>query len=137
MTFELLASDGSKLYETTTTDDHLKYPADAPALTPGSSYMWTIRPENDILGGAPKPVTIMILGGADRDMIAKELGSASGSAAAMVYVNHHLWYDAIDSYTTVLAEKPDDQNALSMRAQIYGGVLATKTLADADWQKVH
>jgi hypothetical protein len=124
VTFRLLTSDGTAVYETTTTDDHLKYPADAPALTPGTSYMWTIRPENDILGGAPKPVTIMILGGADRDAI------------ATVFVNHHLWYDAIDSYSTILSEKPDDQNARQMRAQIYGGVSATKTLADADWQMV-
>jgi len=136
VTFRLLTSDGTVVYETATTDDHLRYPADAPALTPGTSYMWTIRPENDILGGAPKPVTIMIVGGADRDMIAKELSSASGSSAAMVYVNHHIWYDAIDSYSTILAQKPDDQTARQMRAEIYEGVPATKSLADADWHMV-
>jgi Domain of Unknown Function (DUF928) len=137
VTFRLLTSDGTAVYETTTSDDHLKYPADAPALTPGTSYMWTIRPENDILGGAPKPVTIMILGGADRDAIAKELASASGPAAAQVYVNHHLWYDAIDSYSTMLTQNPDDQNARQMRAKIYAGVPATEPLADVDWNMVH
>jgi hypothetical protein len=125
VTFRLLTADGSVVYEMATTDDHLKYPADAPALTPGTSYMWTIRPENDILGGA------------DRDAIAKELAAASGPAAAMVYVNHHLWYDAIDSYSTILSQNPDDQNARQTRAAIYEGVPATKTLAEVDWKMVH
>jgi hypothetical protein len=135
--FRLMTADGATVYEMTTTADHLKYPADAPPLTAGASYTWTIRPENDMLGGAPKPATIMIVGGAERDQIAKDLGAASGSSAAMVYVNHKLWYDAVDSYSTIIAQNPADQNARTMRAELYEGVPATKSLADQDWSMVH
>ena len=134
--FRLASLDGTTLFETATTDDHLKYPDSAAPLTPGASYRWTIKPENDLVGGAPAPATVVIVSSPERDQIATELSTA-GPAAANVFVNHRVWYDAIDSYSTILAQNPNDQDARKMRAELYDQLPSTKPLAEADWSMVH
>jgi hypothetical protein len=136
--FRLSSLDGTPLFEAETTDDNLKYPADAPALTPGSSYLWTIAPDNEMQGGPSPPAAILIVGAPERDKIAAELKAASGdAAAAQVCVDHRVWYDAIERYSTLLAQRPDDQKARTMRAELYDQLPATKSLAEADWRMVH
>jgi hypothetical protein len=135
--FRLMSLDGTLLYEATTTDDHLKYPDSAAPLTPGASYRWTIKPENDLIGGAPAPVTVVIVSGPEREQIATELSKGSGTAAAGVFVNHRVWYDAVDSYSTILTQNPNDQDARRMRAELYDQLPSTKVLAEADWNMVH
>jgi hypothetical protein len=138
VTFRLSTADGQVLYETPTTEGHLKYPADAPPLTPGNTYQWTVVPENDMLGGPPPPVTFMIVTDAERTAIASELRSASSPAAmTQVFVNHRVWYDSVQGYSDILASKPSDQDARISRAQLYDQLPATKSLADADWAMVH
>jgi hypothetical protein len=136
--FKLSSLEGDLLLEAQTTDDHLKYPADAPALTPGSSYVWTVAPDNEMLGGPSPPAIVAIVGGAERDRIAAELKAASGDAAqAQVFVDHRVWYDTIERYSALLASRPDDVEARTMRAQVYDQLPATKNLAEADWRMVH
>jgi hypothetical protein len=138
VTFKLSSLNGETLYSATFTADHLTYPADAPPLTPGSSYRWTIVPENDMLGGAPRAATIMIVAAPERDAIANEVAAAAAaSEKSMVYVNHRVWYDAIDSYTQTLGATPTDQTARTGRATLYDSIPATKELAEADWHMVH
>ncbi len=138
VTFRLTSMDGQTLYETSTTTSHLTYPADAPTLEPGKSYRWTVLPENDVLGGAPRPATVMIVSGPEREAIQKELAAASQpDARSMVFVNHRIWYDAVDSYTLTLDQMPDDQAARSGRATLYDQMPVTKELAEADWRMVH
>jgi hypothetical protein len=138
VTFKLTSLNGETLYTASVTADHLTYPADAPPLTPGSSYRWTIVPENDMLGGAPKAATILIVAAPERDAIAKELAAANTpSEKSTIYVNHRVWYDAIDSYTQTLNTAPTDQTARTGRATLYDSIPATKELAEADWHMVH
>jgi hypothetical protein len=135
VTFRLRSVNGQVIYETATTSDHLGYPADAPALTPGNNYTWTIVPENDMLGGAPQPVTVSIVGGSERDAIDEALKTSPGSAD--VFVQHRVWYDAVSSYANTLSHSPDDQHALAGRATLYDQLPVTHELADADWAMVH
>ena len=138
VTFRLSTADGEKLYETTLTTDHLRYPSDAPALKPGDTYRWTIVPENDVLGGAPRPVSFMVVSGPEREEIAQQLKAAgNASTMAVVFVNHRIWYDAIQDYSEALMHNPGDQNALAARADLYEQLPVTKPLADADWHMVH
>lgn len=62
---------------------------------------------------------------------------ASPAAQAQVSVDHRIWNDAIERYSTILARKPDDAKARTMRAELYDQLPATKTLADSDWSMVH
>jgi len=135
VTFRLRSVNGQVIYETVTTADHLNYPADAPALTPGATYTWTIVPENDMLGGAPQPVTLSIVGGTERDAIESALKSSPD--AVSVFVQHRIWYDAVDGYSSALSRTPDDQQARSGRATLYDQLSVTRDLADADWAMVH
>jgi hypothetical protein len=138
VTFKLSTADGQLVYETTTTADHLKYPSDAPPLTPGSSYRWTILPENDILSGAPTSVVFQVVSGAERAQIKNELKSASDPAAvAGVFVNHRVWYDSVQAYSDLIERTPNDENARVARAELYDQLPVTKSLADADWRMVH
>jgi hypothetical protein len=107
-------------------------------LIPGSSYLWTIAPDNEMLGGPSPPAIFVIVGGAERARIEAELRSASSEAAqAQVFVNHRVWYDTIERYSALLASRPDDVEARTMRAQVYDQLPATKNLAEADWRMVH
>ena len=136
--FKLSTLDGTPLWEAETADDHLKYPADAPALTPGSRYLWTIAPDKENLGGRSPPAIIVIIGGAEREKIEEELKAASGdSAQAQVFLDYRIWYDTIERYSSILALRPDDQMARMMRAEVYDQLPATKSLAEADWRMVH
>ena len=138
VTFRLMYADGQVLYENTTTDDHLRYPGDAPALTPGSTYRWTIVPENDILGGTPQPVSFTVVSGAERESILNDLKAAgNASATAEVFVKHRDWYDAIQDYSDLLERMPNDAKARAARAELYDQLDVTKSLADADWRMVH
>jgi hypothetical protein len=134
VTFRLTTINGVKMYETTTTESHLTYPGDAPALTPGQ-YRWTVVPENDMLGGAPTPATLVIVGKGERDAIAQELASAPDSAN--VFVSHRIWYDAIAAYSAMLDKDSADQMSLKGRAALYDQLQVTQPLADADLKLVH
>jgi hypothetical protein len=136
--FTLSTLDGTAIYEGETTDDHIKYPADAAALTPGMRYHWTIAPSNEMQGGPAPAAEIAIIGGAEREAIDSQLKAASTPAAqAQVFIDHRIWYDAIERYSGILAQKPDDTKARTMRAELYDQLSATQTLADADWRMVH
>jgi hypothetical protein len=134
VTFRLSTLNGVTLYEAGLTGGHLIYPADAPALTPGTTYRWTVVPENDMLGGPPAPASVIIVGGDERAAIDQELKSVSDPAT--VFINHRIWYDAIADYTTTLDQTPGDQAARKGRATLYDQLPVTQPLADADWQMV-
>lgn len=135
VTFRLSALNGVTLYEAGLTGGHLIYPSDAPALTPGTTYRWTVVPENDMLGGPPTPASVIIVGGDERAAIDQELKSASNPAT--VFVNHRIWYDSIAGYTSALDQNPGDQAARKGRATVYDQLSVTQPLADTDWQMVH
>ena len=134
VTFRLSTINGIELYKTTTSATSLAYPADAPPLKPGMTYRWTIVPENDMLGGAPAPVTLMIVDGAERAAIQAALASSTDPAS--VFVDHRIWYDAIAAYNTALDKNPDNQTARLGRATLFNSIPATQSLADADWKLI-
>ena len=136
VTFRLTALSGKTLYTVTTTENHVAYPHDATSLTVGSTYRWTIIPENDALGGPPAPALITIVSGDERSAIETELGKNSADANA-IFVQHRIWYDAFAGYTAILEQQPDNQDVLKALAAVYDQVPSTQGLADADWSKIH
>jgi hypothetical protein len=138
VTFELKSADGQIVYETTTTADHLKYPAGAPALSAGSRYSWVVSPAIAMMDSKPTVAFFAIVSGAEREQIANELKSASDAvAAARVFVKHRIWYDAVESYTEQIERTPNDEDARAGRAELYYSLQVTRTLSDADWSMIH
>jgi hypothetical protein len=136
--FRLTAVTGQMIYEATVDANHLVYPDDAPALTPGTTYNWTIAPEMDMMGAPPAPVSISIVSGAERDSIASDLAAATGEdGAAKVFVAHRLWYDAVAAYSALVLAHPESKDYYAARGTLYDQLPATDVLASQDWARVH
>lgn len=134
------AAPGSEaLYKVTTSANHLTYPSDAPALQPGQTYIWSVAPSIDMMGG-PGSARITIVGGDERasveSAIAREKSSNPTTTQARLFTGKRLWYDAVDSYSYLIANHPDQQDLYKSRAELYDSVAETHALADADMQKV-
>lgn len=126
------------LYETKVVGGHFAYPADAPALKPGETYVWTVQPSVDMLGG-PVSASFVIVGGPERDAVTAALAKAGTdpAAAAKVYVDMRLWFDAQAAYSSLIERYPDRGDFRQERADLYDQVTATHPLADIDAAKAH
>ena len=137
-TFRLsvLSTGQSPIYENKVTGGHFTYPADAPALEPGSTYVWQVTPTNDMLGGTAS-ASILIVGGADRAAIEAALHGKPGMtpADAKVYVDKRLWYDAVATYSNLIQADPANADYLKGRAALYDQLPQTLALADNDMTK--
>ena len=136
-TFRLaLASDpGTFLFEAKVTGNRLTYPADAPVLQPGATYIWTVQPTIDMLGG-PVSGMMLIVSGAERESVAAALAHADSAAAqAKVFVDKRLWFDSLAAYTALIESNPSRSEFHKARAELYDQLSNTTDLADADAAK--
>lgn len=136
--FQLIDADGQAVYEARVTGTNLVYPADAPALKPGTTYSWTVQPLMGLLGGPAEPAQMVILGGPERARIESALAQVSGNgeqqrlAAAQLFVDRRLWYDAVKIYTDLIAAHPEDAALYEQRAIIYDQLPQTQVAAQED-----
>ena len=136
--FQLLDAAGQLLYETRVNGTSFTYPTDAPGLKPGSSYTWTVQPSTGLLGGPAEPVQIDFLGDSERTQIESALAKVSGVgqqkslAEAAVFVDHRLWYDAVQRYSELIDAHPEDGSLYQERATIYAQLPQTTAAADQD-----
>jgi hypothetical protein len=131
--FRLLSDKGATIFESTLTGNHFTYPADAPALAPGSTYRWTVKPEKDVMGGAPVSADFVIVGGTERAALDAALAGVTDPAAkAKLFVVHRIWYDALSTYTDAIQAHPDRKDLVRDRAALYDQLPATQPLADRD-----
>lgn len=135
--FRLMNDAGAHIYEATVSGRSFRYPEGAPALNPGETYSWSVEPEFAMLGTAARPVRFTLIGNGEREEIEKELAAAGASSEkrAEVCIGHRLWYDSVESYTTLIASQPENAALYRRRAEIYEQVAATQALARSDLQK--
>jgi hypothetical protein len=132
--FVLMDPAGGTIYENTVDSNSLTYPADAPALQAGMTYSWNVIPEVDMLSGSPQAARITIVGGPERSVITADVGDAGNSLAqARTYVDHRIWYDAIESYSAAIAAAPTSKVAYQERGTIYDQFPQTHALAERDF----
>lgn len=131
--FRLMSDKGVTIFESTMTGDHFTYPADAPGLSPGNSYRWTIKPENDMMGMPPPLVEFIVVGGTERGTLDSALAAVHDpGAVARIFVDHRVWYDALAAYTRAIEAHPDRKDLVRDRAALYDQLPATQSLADRD-----
>jgi hypothetical protein len=124
------------IFETKVVGGHFVYPTSAPTLKPGETYVWTVQPVVDMMGG-PVSASVVIVGGSEREAVKAALDKASDpTAKAKVFVDMRLWFDAVGAYTTLIEKSPRGEY-YQARADLYDQVPATSTLADADAAKAH
>ena len=141
-TFKLsaLSTQESVLYVKKVLGGKFTYPSDAPALKPSETYVWSVQPENDLMGGLAQ-ASVLIVGGANRSAVESALASAKvapgepSAAAAKIYVDHRLWFDAIAEYSALIEKHPEMSEYYKSRAAVYDQLAETQPLADEDAAK--
>ncbi len=141
-TFKLsaLSTQESVLYVKKVMGGKFTYPADAPALKPSETYIWSVQPENDLMGGLAQ-ASVLIVGGTNRSAVESALATAKAvpgepsAAAAKIYVDNRLWFDAIAEYTALIEKHPEMTQYYKDRAAVYDQLPETQELADEDAAK--
>jgi len=135
--FHLQALQGTLSWDRQVTGTSMTYPADAPPLKPGKTYLWRIESQSSLFGPPAPSAMIVVLPKAERAQIktaeSKIQGSdeQAGIARAQVLYNHKLWYDTLMAYNSLLAKHPNDAALLKMRDNLYEQLPVTRKLATA------
>jgi hypothetical protein len=117
----------------------LDYPADAPPLEPGQTYIWRVSTDSPMLGAPTAPAMIVVLSEQERSQLATAESSIEGAgpeaeaARARLFFDHRLWYDAVMAYSDLIAKHPQDAKLYLMRGSLYDQLTATQSLADQDF----
>lgn len=140
-TFHIQNVTGQLSWDRPVTGLSLTYPADAPPLAPGGTYLWRITPDSALLAPPPPAAMIMVVADPDRSQIDAAVAAAQGSgvdagiARAKIFFDHRLWYDTVMEYDGLIAQYPDDSRLYGLRGAVYDQIPATQTLADADYSR--
>lgn len=132
---------GALSWDRSVTGTSLDYPADAPPLAAGQTYLWKVTPDSPLLGPPPPAAILVVVGGADRAQLEAGLGRIAGSgfdaesARAKYFFDQRLWYDAQMAYSALIAKYPEQRSLYEMRGWLYQQLPATASLADADFAR--
>ncbi len=137
--FHIQDVNGQLAWDREVNGTSLDYPADAPPLEPGQTYIWRVYPDSPMLGGATPSSMIVVLSEQERSQLATEESSIQGTgldaemARAKLYFDHRLWYDAVMAYSDLIARHPGEAKLYLMRGSLYDQLPATGALADSDF----
>jgi hypothetical protein len=129
------------IYESNVKGGFFTYPENAPTLSPGTTYIWSVEPATDIMNGASS-ASLVIVSGPDRAAVEAALAETPGAGAealmaqAKIYTDARLWYDAVAAYSSLIERFPQWNDLYQARAQIYDQFPQTQPLADADFAKI-
>jgi len=121
----------------------LPYPADAPPLQPGNTYLWRVDAVSPLLGPPPPAAMIIVVGEPERTQMEAAMSQISGSgfdadaARAKYLFDQRLWYDALTAYSDLIAKYPGRPNLYAMRGTLYDQLPETESLADADFARAN
>jgi hypothetical protein len=139
--FTVNDADDDVIYESVVQGTSFRYPATAPALEPGKTYSWTVQREGTLMAGPAAPVEFVMLPEAERKAVQEKLKALPGESRkerirrVEIWVNARLWYDAIEAYTALILQYPDDADLYNARGEIYYQIAATRELAEKDFSR--
>jgi hypothetical protein len=137
--FELFDDKDALVYKTRVNAATFRYPEDAVPLQPGAVYLWSVRPEGGLLGGASETLKFTRLNQSELAVISRELEKSSAKEkgdllrAAQIFMDHRLWFDAVQAYTELIKSYPDDPEPYEKRGMIYDQIPVTEDLAEQDF----
>jgi hypothetical protein len=141
--FKIQDMQGTFSWDREVTGTTLTYPADAPPLTPGMTYLWKVEPDSPLLGPPPPAAIMVVLGGSDRAQIDAGLAQIQGTGAdadtarAKFLFDQRLWYDSLAAFNDLIGKNPGQASLYQMRGTLYDQVPAAGELADADFAKTN
>jgi len=137
--FHIQNMTGTFAWDRNVTGTSLAYPADAPPLQPGDTYLWKVDPVSPLLGPPPPAAMIIVVGPPERAQMEAAVSQISGadfdaeSSRAKYFFDQRLWYDALTAYSDLIAKYPNRSNLYEMRGTLYDQIPETESLADADF----
>jgi hypothetical protein len=139
--FTLRVYDASDVLvlEETVHGKNYTYPPSAPALKPGETYSWTVQLASALMAEPAAPVEFVVQSLPERVSVKSALAEISGHGLqeelrrAQIFEDARIWYDAIASYSDVIAKFPDQPEAYKRRGEIYDQIPETRDLAEADF----
>jgi len=89
------------------------------SLQPGVSYQWSVA----LVADADNRSTDLIASGVIEriepgDELSSRIRGSSGTALVNVYAGEGIWYDALDTLSTLIAGSPQDRNLQEMRTAL-------------------
>jgi hypothetical protein len=138
-TFHIQDVTGQFSWDRPVTGVSLAYPADAPPLEPGKTYLWRVAPTSPLLGPPPPSAVLVVMADDDRSQLDAAAGQIQGTgldagmARAKLYFDHRLWYDAVMEYNGLIAQYPDQAQLYPLRGAVFDQLPMTQALADADY----
>jgi hypothetical protein len=139
--FHIQDVTGQFAWDRRVTGTSLAYPADAPELAPGKTYMWRVISDSALMSPPPPAAIMVVVGGAERSQLEAGQDRIAGSgldaesARAKYFFDQRLWYDSVMAYSELIAKYPDQGNLYRMRGTLYDQLPATATLAEADFAR--
>ena len=134
--FRLMNEAGEPIYEQSLQGKSLRYPENAPALKPGQTYIWTIAPDTSLMGVAATPAKLVVVDATERTQIERELSAAiSPRARAQVFVDHRLWFDAVQALDELITVDSRDASLYQLRSEVFAQTPATDAQARADEER--
>lgn len=134
----LQALQGTLSWDRQVTGTSANYPADAPPLKPGKTYLWRVESQSSLFGPPAPSAILVVLPETERAQVTTEESKITGSdeqagiARAKVFYNHKLWYDTLMAYNSLIAKYPNDPALVKMRDNLYEQLPVTRNLAKAD-----
>jgi len=138
-TLRVYDSSDDIVFEETVHGKSYTYPPSAPALKPGETYSWTVQLASGLMAEPAEPVEFVVQSLSERAPVKSALAEISGHGLqdqlrrAQIFEDGRIWYDAVASYSDVIAKFPDQPEAYKRRGEIYDQIPETRDLAEADF----
>jgi hypothetical protein len=138
-TLRVYDSSDDIVFEVTVHGKSYTYPSSAPALKPGETYSWTVQLASGLMAEPAEPVELVVQSLSERAPVKSALAPISGHGLqdqlrrAQIFEDARIWYDAVASYSDVIAKFPDQPEAYKRRGEIYDQIPETRDLAEADF----
>jgi Domain of Unknown Function (DUF928) len=138
-TLRIYDSSDNTVFEKTVHGKSYTYPPGAPALKPGATYSWTVQLAGGLMAEPAEPVEFVVQSLAEREPVKSALAEILGHSLqdqlrrAQIFEDARIWYDAVASYSDVIAKFPDQPEAYKRRGEIYDQIPETRDLAEADF----
>jgi hypothetical protein len=139
--FVLWDEAGEELHAAEVEGRSYAWPADAPLLADGTTYLWSVK----AAGPAAAPAStagLLVVTAEERARIDAALSAAkdddpyrAGLLRAQVFVDARAWYDALAAYDALVARFPDRPDAWERRATLLAQIPALQDAADEDFAR--
>jgi len=138
--FVLSDESGRDVHTATVAGQSYLWPADAPRLSDGATYFWSVREAGGSSSTRASMAALVVVTTAERARIDAALEAtdaddpyAAGLLRAQVLVGERVWYDALGAYSDLIARFPDRPEAYARRAELFAQLPATQQQAEEDF----